>query len=177
MSLSVYIDIGTLCIYTLSQTHTEKHIFAVWSWWFQRKKNKKTPQPAPKKTEQFVLKKYRINTNFPRRNETPQSFPGNKFLSKNVLEVLEVLHQEGNGKLCVPNQKVLLNPEGKLFRGLPPRMFIICLGVKFVFKIPISFFGWFFMGCWSVFFRGWFNLDEFGVGKNDKKQIQGATPT
>ena len=66
--------------------------------------------------------------------------PGNKFLSKNALEILEVLHQEENGKLCVPNQKGPSKTRRQPFSGLLPRKFIICLGV-FVFKIPQSFLG------------------------------------
>lgn len=81
----------------------------------KNKKIKNSPASPQKKRTVCFLKKYSINTNSPRRNETPQSFPGNKFLSKNVLEVLEVLHQEGNGKLCVPNHKVLLNQKATFF--------------------------------------------------------------
>ena len=120
-------------------THGKTYTYLRLKLGLQRENFKKTPQPAPKKTEQFVLKKYSINTNSPPRSETPQSFPGNKFLSKNVLEVLEVLHQEGNGKLCVPNQKGPSKTRRQPFSGLLPRKFIICLGVCLFSKFPKVF--------------------------------------
>ena len=118
----------------------------------------------------YFFKKYSINTNSPPRSETPQSYPGNKFLSKNALEILEVLHQEGNGKLCVPNQKGPSKTRRQPFSGLPPRKFIICLGVSLFSKFRYSFLGGsFLLGVWPVFFGGYLPAPSQGCQMVPKK--------
>ena len=124
------------------------------------KKKKNSPASPPKKPASTPIPLEEV--------KLPKVTPETNFCRKMFWRSWRFCTRKEMGSCVSRTKKVLLKPEGNLFRvcRLENSSFVwVCV----CFQNSPKFFGWFVLiGCWSVFFGGWFNLAYFVSGKTTK---------